>query len=432
LLKNGFGSHTIEVVEDGKTINYDLFGSAPRPAESSETPAIMLAQDQSGGWQHVVIDMSRTEELRGIYLTAGNAKYWPVDISTKASISIASVQFVDSATRTPIMSAGNDSDDPDREAKLAADITDSNYSGHKQAILAMLKESNPEVVMNAANVYTRVKDRSATDELTELSKHLDPRIAEMALRALKFEGTDTARVALNTALANGTFEANRYFAALTLADEKDPSLAESFSLLIDSKNRESRLAAVKGLAAMPGDTPRKFLLAMLLDTDPEVEAAVAQLEDPKFEDFEKRMQWYAINDASDWVRAQCNIAMIKSPLPGFATEGFKGISDDSSIVRILVLQYLEQHPSDKARPNILGALQDPNEEVRAQALKTLATMPTPANLNELARVGMDIDPRVQLALIDLAKKQSLKLSEPILDQLKKSADPTVVGRLKDL
>ncbi|HEY3782007.1 MAG TPA: HEAT repeat domain-containing protein [Fimbriimonadaceae bacterium] len=435
LLKQGFGAHSIEVVGNDKTVRYSIFSSNPTPAESNGQQPIPLTLKDDGSWQHVVLDVSGVGPLVGVYLTPGNGRYWSVDLDKKPSIYIDYARMSPSAQPTPTkniaLAADQSSSDPDARALHAVQTTAENYSVRKQSILKMLADESAEVAMNAANVYTRFKDKAAIDPLIGLSKNADPRIAEAAIQALKYQGTPTAQIALNTALAQGTFEANRFYAALTLADEKDPSLAESYSLLIDSKNRETRLAAVRALAAMPGEAPRKFMLAMLLDTDPEVEATVAQLGDPTFEDFEKRMQWYSINDASDWVRAQCNIAMIKSSLPGFAAEGFKGISDDSYLVRILVLQYLEEHPTEAARPAILSAFADKNEEVRAQALKSLASLQTPANLKELDNVGMDTDPRVQLALIDLAKKQKLKLSQPILDQLRKSVDPQVLSRLTD-
>jgi HEAT repeat protein len=395
-------NHSIVVVGKDGTKTYQLFGPEnPAPEKPNETETT-LGLPPDGTWHHVVIDLSGVGKLQAIYLTAGNARWWPVSLDQKAGILLGDYKLLTDGTPTPPaqQQAG---DDPESKARFLAGITTANYEANKAQVLADLKGPDRLTELNAANVYTRVKDKAAFDPLGDLTKNLDPRIAEISMRALMSQGTDIARGPVLLALTNGPFDSNRFWAAKSLTGQKDPYLAENYSRLIASKSWETRLVATEALAAMPGDKPKEFLMAFLLDINPQIETTIAEQGDPSNDLFEKRMQWYAVNDPSDEMRFLSNVALLKSTLPDYPQEGIKGLHDDSWWVHRELLNYLAAHPDAKWHDNIVSALQDSNEEVKAAAISALSALGTSANLNSLANVRDDKDPRVQKALSEFSK-----------------------------
>ncbi len=144
-------------------------------------------------------------------------------------------------------------------------------------------------------------------------------------------------------------------------------------------------------------------MAFLLDVDPQIETTIARVGNTSDDLFEKRMQWYAVNDSSDEMRFLSDVALLSSTLPDYPQEGIKGLHDDSWWVRREMLNFLAAHADQKWHDPILAALQDSNEEVKAAAIRALSALGSSENLNALSNVRDDKDPRVQKALADFAK-----------------------------
>jgi len=397
-VKSVAGSHSISVVGTQETKTYEIFGSDSPAPERTGGQITPLDVPADGAWRHVVVDLAGVGQVNGIYLTSGNAKWWHPSMDQMPTILIGGAKLTSEGTPTPVASNAESGDDAETKSRFLAGIGPANYASNKADVLKLLKDPSLLVQLNAANVYTRVKDRSAEDPLGELTKSLDSRIAQISMRALMAQGTDTGRGPVLVALTNGPFDANRYWAAIMLSDQKDPFLAESYSRLIASRSWQTRLAAGQALAKMPGDKPKGFLLAFLLETNPQNEVEIARLGPVGDDLFEKRMQWYAVNDPSDAMRYQCNVDLLSSALPGYPEEGIKGLHDDSWWVRKALLAYLAANSAGKWRGAIVASLADPNEEVRAAAVVALRSIPNTENLNDLANVRDDRDPRVQKAL----------------------------------
>jgi HEAT repeat protein len=398
LVKSVSAAHSITVLGSKGTKTYDIFGSDSVSPESPQSAAVRLDIPNDGSWHDVVIDLSGVGNVLGIYLTPGNSSWWHPSLDQKPAILVAGIEIVDQATATAI-ATGSSAGPIEQKLQLAASITQSNYAANKAAVLSMLKDPSTDIALNAANVYTRVKDRAAEDQLGELTKSLDSRVAETANRALLAQGTDTGRGLVGLALVNGPFDANRFWAATLLSDQKDPYLAEEFSRLIASNSWQTRIVGARALAEIPGDKAKEFLISFLLDTNPQNELEVARIGPIADDLFMKRMQWYAINDPSDAIRLQCNENMLQTTLPGYDAEGLKGLHDDSWWVRKELLNFIKGHPDEKWRAPIDGALSDANSEVRAAAARALAALPGGANQKETERVNQDKDPRVRMALV---------------------------------
>jgi HEAT repeat protein len=405
-VKNVWGSHAVTVVGTAGTKTYELFAPNPQAPESTEAPAGSLNLPSDGSWHHALIDLTGVGFVKGAYLTSGNGRYWHVNLDHKPSVMIAGAALVASGQPTAATQPSPPADDIEAKSLFLASVSDADYSAKKAQILGLLKDPNQQVQLNAEGVFLHVKDHAAEDPLGELTKSLDSRVAEYAMKALMAQGTDTARGPILLALTNGPFDINRYWAAVMLADQKDPYLAENFSRLIASKNWETRMAAMHALSLIQNDKAKEFFLGFLLETVPQNQVEAASAGPLGDDTFMKRMQWYAVNDPSDAMRIQCNEDLLTTTLAGYGDEGIKGLHDESVFVRRSLLEFLAAHPDAKWHDAIVVETGDRNEEVRAAAVLALVSLPGVANSNDVASVRDDKDPRVQMALAEFSKKKS--------------------------
>ena len=75
---------------------------------------------------------------------------------------------------------------------------------------------------------------------------------------------------------------------------------------------------------------------------------------------------------------------------------------------------------------------DSNAIVRAAALLALSKQPGDVAVAEIPNVMADKDPRVQMALVTLAKAKAIKLPSATIAMLRTSADPAVALEAKEL
>ncbi|MBA3658944.1 MAG: HEAT repeat domain-containing protein, partial [Gemmatimonadales bacterium] len=126
---------------------------------------------------------------------------------------------------------------------------------------AMLAEPNPEVVMFAVQVLSRIGDRAAVDAILPLVAHADPNVAQSAVEALgRLRHTEAAPALI--ALLEGNLwlqlAAVEALGEIASADAVDPLLA----LVPDSFVAEAALRALQKIAAPESLAP---LLERLLD-----------------------------------------------------------------------------------------------------------------------------------------------------------------------
>jgi HEAT repeat protein len=433
-LKSVSAPYDIAVVGKQGVQNFSLFASVPHPAESAiETKQLGLKAN--GKWQTATIDLKSAEAvtgpITGIFLTPGNASEMEENIQVAPGMVLGSAVLTDSGTASPLLSQPVMSDE-DSNSLFAAGTTQENYAARKATLQGLLSAPSEQVDLNAAAAYTRIKDKTAEPRLGDLTKDLDPRIAEMAIEALGYQGTDTARGPLLTALQLGPFESNKYYAAVVLGRQKDPELASFYSDLIIGRDWQTRLAAVNALAAIPGDKAATILVAFLEETDPAIVVTIAQRAQVSQELIAKRMEWYAVNDSFDQVRAWSSLALLRSQFANITEEGYKGLHDDSWVTRWTMLHYFREHPDEKNRNAIRAAVSDAIPEVRAEAVEALAALPQPSNVADLEPVKKDKDPRVQLAILHLAKGKNMKLDPLTVEAFQHSVDPEVRQMMKDL
>ena len=167
-------------------------------------------------------------------------------------------------------------------------------------------------------------------------------------------------------------------------------------------------------------------------SEPAVKLAVIRTADPTVEKVQAPLLWSAVNEPSDRVRAESYIKLIQAAGESNKSEGYKGVRDDSTFVRKLVVQYLTEHPSEDHRNALRIAIADKSAAVRAAALEGFAQLEKGASSDEIANVLDDQNSDVQLALIDFSKKKGMKLPPKTLSTMLSSPDRRVSAAAKAL
>ncbi len=292
-----------------------------------------------------------------------------------------------------------------------------------------LKSSSRLVRLNAIMVFQRLKDLGAEVPLSDLSNDIDVQLAEQAVKSLGFQGTESARELLRKTLRFALSENVRGAAATALSSTQDPKVAAEMMPLLGARSVPARLALIRALTTLSTPESAIVRMAMLQQEDPAVKLAVVESVDPAQEYQIGKLRWAAVNEPSDAVRSAAAIKLIQSPLPGLATEGYQAVKDDSVWVRVQIVTWLGEHPSDLHRDALRQAVVDRSPQVRAATLSAFAKQEKPVNIQEIANVLNDAHPDVQLALIALSVKQGLPLPPETLSMLKSSKDPRVINAL---
>jgi len=131
------------------------------------------------------------------------------------------------------------------------------------------------------------------------------------------------------------------------------------------------------------------------------------------------------------VRAASAIALLRSNQRNMLAEGLKALKDESVVVRLLVLDAIRQKPSPAAQAAVAAALGDSHPEVRALAVRAYAAIPG-ARQEVLTPLLSDPDPRVQLALLDLASANQLQIPAGALSGFRESRDPEVAAKANSM
>jgi HEAT repeat protein len=324
------------------------------------------------------------------------------------------------------------SDQPEARALAAAKLSQDSTSAEKSGVEFMLSAREDFVRLNAAQAFTRVKDPNAEAGLTGLLPSYNTRLLGVALRALAFQGSDTAWATISHMVEGGRYDYGRQVATELVAMRNDPKNSISLSTMMTARSWQARLASAVAIGVQKDLASQTILMALMQETDPAVRLAVAQYANPELDRIAHDLLWPAVNDPSEEVRAACDIGLIRSSKDEYRQEGFKGVRDDGVYVRLAVLGELQSHPNAAYRAPLRIAVTDSNASVRAKALRAFAVQPGDIATQEISTVLDDKDPQVQIALVDLAKAKGIKLPPATIEMLKASVDPTVSAEAKDL
>jgi HEAT repeat protein len=391
--------------------------------------------EANGTWQKIAVDLrplakaAKVEDIVGLAiepsanalaadsLEQSYAEYFFDDIKLSAD------------PAAPLMAApiaDLASTDPESKALAIAAATASSPE-----LIALVKDPSPLVRLNAAALFTRVKDPEAEANLSFEVNDLQPPIQAMALKALAFQGTETARNTLRNTIKYTVGDYVKATAATLLAESGESKYTGDMLILFTQNSWQTAIAAIQGLAKVnPGAPQARHVF--LRSNSPAVRLAVVELADAKVSTDRSALQWHALNDPADEVRVAANAKLIASGDPVVAAEGYKGVRDDSRYARILLLQKMEKSPNAAHRPAIMIGLADKSALVRAAAVRALAAQPEAVSNEDLATVVNDLNPEVQLALIALAQAKGVQLPAATVSAMKQSPAKAVQEAAKVL
>lgn len=377
-------------------------------------------------WQPVTVDLG-PEEVSEVWIGPPS----DVFVRTQVEAVVAEFQGISvSATgqATPIPGVPAANPDGTVEEKLAYLVGRIGQTTD-DTLVRLTRDGNAKVQLNALRLLARNPRPADLAVLTQLSANVNHWVARYALDGLVKLGTPEAREAVLTAAASGPMEANRGYAA-SLIDPKgaDSSVPTQISRLFAARSWRAREDAVRALGKFGTPQSQVILISFLLDPEPLVRLAVVESADPKNELVARRLQWTAVNDASDEVRAQTLLKLMKSGVAGLEEEGRRGVRDESRYVRLQVLRQLEGEPS---RGALRLAVADADPEVRALATAKFRSLGD-VSAAEIETALNDPHPLVQREVVELLSSRPALRSEAVLARLRSSVDPDVARRAKDL
>lgn len=388
-------------------------------------PLFSTSIEPNDTWQQVEVDLSKVAKRPIDWLAIGT----PIgsqSIDRRSSDPIqydfADFKLIDKPEGMPASS-----EVPTGKIDSADELDRARYAlrASQDELLVLLKDVSDQVRLNAAARFQTIKHAAAEPLLGELARTGNPRVVKVAIDALLFQGTPTAKAEIRKALDNGPFDWNRALAARALAADKSPELAGSFSALFAAKGWRERVEGARALGMLKGEESMAILMSFLLNADPAVRLAATQSADINAEIVQRRVQYTAVNDPIDAVRAASYILLLDAPTPQLRDEGRKGVKDDGVRVRIEVLEAIASHSRAEDRPAVLGALSDKVPTVRAVALFALSKLPGDVTEQDLSPVLKEEYPVVQLELMAFANAKKLTLPADTVELLKKSIDPQV-------
>lgn len=302
----------------------------------------------------------------------------------------------------------------------------------RASLVEFLKDQQEIVRLNAAAALRHLEVPEAVLGLIEQARSANPMIAEMALEALVRQGTNEAWAAILTIAVKGPFDHNRQFAVKHLGDKNDPVSAPSISTLMTCRSARAREEAARALGKIDDKDAGIILMALLMESDPNVRLAVVQGANTTLELVNRRLLWSAVNDPSELVRATSYRRLLDSPIADYRSEALKGVRDESVAIRLSLLEAMIASPKPEYRSALRLAVADGRAAVRAAALRGFAAIPGAVEPAEIENVFADRDPRVQLALIGLARTKGLRLPEETLANMRNSVSEEVVKQAKEM
>lgn len=406
-----------------------------------ERRAVPLAFKADGTWQRVTVDLSKyLSDQTGWLVTAllieppSTSRRFP-----KAALGKIEYQFDDFSagkeapgplTAETTAPAPSTSGSAEAKCLFLAHLTNDSSTDDLDAGVRLLSDPDAQVKLNAVYAFTHVQYPSGLVGLFEQTKSLNPRLAQLSVRALAHQDDPTGWSVVRKMVEDGTYDVAREEAARALGSLKDPSMAGALSTTVDSKSRYDKIAAVEAIAGLPGDEAPQILMAFVNDDEPEVRLSVVRAANLEVPSVAQIIVYTAANDLSDKVRAASYLRLLESPDPALRSEGYKGVHDDGELVRLAVVEALAARGKEEDRPAIKAGLEDASPKVRAAALRAMTKQPSGVSLEDLGKAANDPNPLVQDALLDLSDARKLTLPAPTLQALRASKVPKIAAKAK--
>ncbi len=384
-----------------------VLGKAPLQIGGTSPAARTVDFRTDGTWQRIVVDLGDAQpDVIAIHPPTGG------ETSERRQIGLIVYQFDDfellselpaglspTTARQPVPNAQSEEEDDRVLAALQAQTP--------AELLALLTDPSDLVKLNATARLTQMKVQGSVVPLQSNLNTINPRLAETALRALAFQDTDEGWQAIRRSIYVGAAERPKQVAAELLGAQKGRDIAGAVSGLIASTSWVSRQAAATAIGRLEGESAQLVLMAFLQELNPAVRFSAIQGADPKVDLVARRLQWAAVNDPSDAIRAESCIRLIQMAAPPYKKDAFRGVRDESLWVRYRLVSHFRQHPTEEAREALRLAIVDPNAIIRAETLYAFAELPEPVRTEEIQNVLDDTDPTVRQALEYLMSKKTL-------------------------
>lgn len=290
---------------------------------------------------------------------------------------------------------------------------------------SLMEDPRDVVALNAAAAARKKKVPELVPALGQLVRSLEQAVVAEAVEALAFQDTAEAWRIITAALDSGPSDDAREAAARALGRKGQVLTAAPLTSMIIARSWRARAAGAQALGALPGAEPAQLALVFLQDVHPAVRLQVVLSANMAIDPVARRIQYESVNDPSDWVRYASYLALTRSSLPGMAEEGYRGVRDDSPVVRLALLEAFRLHPAKESLGALRLAVADTDPRVRAAALRAFAVMPGDVTLEELGGVLEERDARIQAALVEVARSKNLVLPARTMQLLLESTDRTV-------
>jgi HEAT repeat protein len=420
---------SIRIQGEGDKQFWVSIGRNPMLARPSGAAIASVPFEPNGMWQHEAIDLKALAATAGITQVVGLAIEPSPDAAMADLEGAGAGDYFFDAINLSAAPAAAPLAMPNASATSEDSIARALFAAHATAtsteLIALLADKDAIVRLNATTAYEQIKDPAAEAALIANASDINPAIQESALRALSFQGTDAALAGIRDTLKFTPDEHAKSVAAQMLAKTGDKKYAGDVVLLFTTIGWQPKIEAVDAMTLLKEIDP-KFRLAFLRNENPAVRLEVLRQADLKNPETIERLEWYAVNDPFDLLRATAYDQLIASGDPNLMTQGYAGVRDDSVCARVMVLDYMAAHPAETHRKALLLALTDHSPVVQAAALKAFSAMPGDVALAELDPVVAEENPDVQLALIALSRAKNLQLPNSTTDKMKASPDARVV------
>lgn len=435
-------SYEVRVLDrHGETIGSVVVGQPPRiprEAEKDEMIATRFLPIKVGEWQKATIDLRlpKSDRMPWEIVVAPPPfnTYFERQVGGPTAVSFAGfaarAASVDDDHTT--LTTEQALSEVEQRALQAAKVQEPASEADKAMLFELLKDQKELVRLNAAAALNRVKAPDTVPLLIDQSKSASPQIAQMAIDALAFQGTDAAWSSILESVVKGPFDFNRQYATRQMGNKGDGMVANLITTMMTSRSWHGRREGALALPKMPGKETPLLLISLLQEIEPGVRLAVTRGADPSVELVNRRLLWAAVNDPSEEVRAESFLTLTRSSMADYKAEGYKGVRNDAKAIRLRLLEAFREKPSEDQRGALRLAVVDASAEVRAAALRAFAKLPNPVEAAEIENSFVDKDPRVQAALVELAKAKGIKLSDAALQNLRSSVDKNVAALARSL
>jgi HEAT repeat protein len=402
--------------EDGDEVSFPLFLGDSQ----SELIGLKSFGKFADEWQSVTVDITRDRGQRSaapdgsvesIWLESSRgAMHTGTVLQNLVNVSLGKLTASETGTPSEQFAASTlDSLSPESPSALERAYWCSRVANEADLpkVLPLLKDRSDLVRLNAAAVFTRFVYQPAEAPLTDNTVALDPRVVQMALRALAHQKAESAWASVQKSLQQGPGDLIKSFAAELLAERNDPNLAGPLAVMFTSKSWHARKVAAETLSKISSVQASLIQATFMIDIDPGVRLATIEGANATIDQVCRRILYASVNDGSEAVRAAACIKLIGSPLEQFKAEGYKGVRDESPYVRLAVLEHLKSQPDAGHRQALRIAVVDADPYVRAAALEGFAVLPGEVSAQEIANVFSDPHPEVVKALAALRKAKNV-------------------------